>query len=216
MRLGDPVKTLQRSPANRDPMFQSVGPDGPEFGEGPTLAHIGDRPPLPLPSAAPFLQRRAVQLALAAQETLQSAPLAGGGLKEITVRATAAHQNRPYTGPATSNLAHYLLLRPPVVLASGPAHGRRMRADEGERRQQVDAVGDLEEPGIRSGVTGRAVLPDDFVGARVDDDDPVVEVVVAQHVAVRKRQGQGGLVQGVGSGWVITPDDLPGWVEGLD
>ena len=39
------------------------------------------------------------------------------------------------------------------------------------------------------------VLPDDAVRARVDDDHPVVEVVVDEEIAVRERQRERGMVE---------------------
>ena len=39
------------------------------------------------------------------------------------------------------------------------------------------------------------VLPHDPVGGRVDDNDPVVVVVIDQHVTVRQGKGQGRVVE---------------------
>src|SRR5215472_14684909 len=56
--------------------------------------------------------------------------------------------------------------------------------------QDVHTVRIVQIPWSAPGDAGMAVLPDDLLRAWIDDDDPVVEVVVQEHHAVWQLNGQ--------------------------
>src|SRR5215467_8941868 len=88
---------------------------------------------------------------------------------------------------------------------------------QGGGRDEVDAVRPRKVPGRASRDAGVAVLPDDAVGTRVDDDHAVVEVVVEEEIAVGKRQCERRVIElRVASTRPVTPAKMAVTVEGLE
>jgi hypothetical protein len=86
------IETLQRAPTHRYTLVENVGSNLPKIGESAALIEVGDRSAFPRPRPTPILQRRVVQLTLAAQQIIERETLSDRRLQEIAIRtATASH-----------------------------------------------------------------------------------------------------------------------------
>ena len=79
------VQAFEGPPAHGDAVLEDLGAARAQCGERPGLVEVRHRASLPCPRPSTLLQRGVVELALVAQELLETDPLGDGRLKEISI-----------------------------------------------------------------------------------------------------------------------------------
>src|SRR5579872_5629438 len=102
-----------------------------------------------------------------------------------------------HDGAHAGIMARHHLTVPPLPVRKPSSPGERERSGSHLRASgtEVDAIGKIEVSGSRSCDAGDTVLPDDRLTAWIDQNDPVIPVVVCGDQAIGQQDRQRGMVQ---------------------
>ena len=89
------VQAFEGPPTHGDAVLEDLRAACSQSGERPSLVEVRHRASLPFPRPSTLLQRGVVELALVAQELLETYPLGDRRLEQISIRTAPPHRVRP-------------------------------------------------------------------------------------------------------------------------